>query len=412
MVRQTARYLTGACLVACSTVSAHALAIGESVAGFPNYNERMQHMLANRARVAPDVEMAKCGASNCPDAGCYTAQPPLYYKRELNHAARFHASHMLKNNYFAHTSSCTLAPDIGTLYPSQCDGSASCACVGGQNSCNPDCSGFSERIGLFGSGAGGEIIAGGGDAESGFYLWLYEATKDPVCMFTQENGHRFLILTAKGAVGFGSDQLYVGDFADGGDAHPIASGAHWPRQSDKVETWANWYAPEGPGSALVNVDGSCVPMQVGRGTPENGAYRAEISGVATGCHRYFFLFKDKAGNIVTYPEAGSLGIGPEDSCADFSDERPMTGEGCDCKPQCGDKQCGDDACGGSCGNCADGSSCDAAGSCVADDDGADAACGCLIPGQDPTSANTIALSLSALVFACAARRRRSGKKNA
>jgi hypothetical protein len=410
MFRQTARFFSATCLFVCSTVTANAFAIGESVAGFPNYNERVQHELANRARVAPDIEMAKCGAANCPDANCYMPKPPLYYKRELNHSARFHTSHMVKNNYFAHTSSCTLVPDINTLYPSQCDGSAACACVGGQNNCNPDCTSFSDRIGLFGSGAAGEIIASGGDAESAFYLWLYEGTTDSTCAFSQSNGHRWLILTADGAVGFGSDQLYCGDFADGGDMHPIASGAHWPRQADTVEAWANWYAPEGPGSALVNVDGTCVPMQVTRGTPENGAYKADISGVGTGCHRYFFLFKDKAGTIVTYPESGSLGIGADGTCADFSDERPATGAGCDCKPQCDGKQCGDDACGGSCGNCADGSSCDTNAQCVSDAT-ADAACGCIVPGQDPASSQALGLSLAALVVGSAFSRRRSSRKN-
>lgn len=373
-------------------------AIGESVAGFPNYDERVLHMLANRARVAPEIETTACGA-NCPDAACYTAKGPLYYKRELNHAARFHAAHMSKNKYFAHTSSCTIVPDIGTLYPDSCDGSAACACVGGMNACNAKCTGFSERIGLFGSDGGGEIIASTGQgAEHGFYLWLYEPTASAKCEFSSENGHRWLLLTADGAIGFGSDGKYVGDFGSGGEEHPIASGSHWPRQADTVETWASWFAPEGPKSALVNVDGSCSPMKLSRGTIENGAYEADITGVGQGCHRYFFVFKDAAGALVTFPETGSLGIGPADTCADFSAERPATGAGCECVPQCDGKQCGDDSCGGSCGTCGEGASCSAALQCVTPDAADDASCGCAVPGDSGKSGAAAALALLGLVF--------------
>jgi len=390
-----------------------ALAVGESVAGFPSYDERALHMLANRARVAPELEMAECG-SKCPDAGCYSPKPPLYYKRELNHAARFHAAHMQKNNYFAHTSSCTLVENIGTLFPDSCDGSASCACAGGENKCNPECTGFSDRVKLFGSGAGGEIIASGGSPEGGFYLWLYEPTGDSKCEFTQENGHRWLLLTSEGAVGFGSQGDYVGDFAGGGEEHKIASGSHWPRQSESIEAWASYFDAAGPTAALVNVDGTCTPMKLTRGKPETGAYKADLTGLGSGCHRYFFTFKDASGAIVTFPEAGSLGIGPEGTCADWSEERPATGEGCDCKPQCGDHQCGDDACGGSCGSCADGASCSAEGQCIAADGSAaedDASCGCAVPGEGSGTDVALVAFLGAAVLTIS-RSRQKGRSRA
>jgi hypothetical protein len=415
--------------LAASLSASTALAIGESSAGFPSYDERAQHMLANRARVEPALEMTECG-QNCAEEACYTAQPPLYYKRELNRAARFHAAHMGQNGYFAHNSSCTLVENIGSLYPDQCDGSASCSCVGGENKCSPACTGFSARVGLFGSDAGGEIIASGGSAESGFYLWLYEPTNSTKCEFTLENGHRWLILTSQGAVGFGSDGRYVGDFGGGGEAHKIASGSHIPRQADTVEAWANWFDAAGPSAALVNVDGTCTPMKLTRGQPENGAYEADISGVGSGCHRYFFSFKDSAGNLVTFPEAGSLGIGAEGDCADWSDERPATGAGCDCTPQCGGKQCGDDACGGSCGSCGAGSSCAPDGQCVPDSgagaggsggagaggdgngandgtSGTEGSCGCAVPGQEGSTGGALALGLGFLSLAAARGRRKN-----
>ena len=76
-----------AALGSCLFLSQRAFAVGESVAGFPNYDERLMHELANRARVDPQLEMTQCGSA-CAEAACYTPQPPLHYVPELNHAAR------------------------------------------------------------------------------------------------------------------------------------------------------------------------------------------------------------------------------------------------------------------------------------------------------------------------------------
>jgi len=119
---------------------------------------RVMHQLANRARVDPQLEMTECGA-NCGEAPCHAPRPPLYYKRTLNRAARFHAAHQVQNGYFAHTSSCTLVGSLDALYPNACDGAASCSCVGGVNQCSGSCSSFSQRVSLFGGGPSGEIIA-------------------------------------------------------------------------------------------------------------------------------------------------------------------------------------------------------------------------------------------------------------
>jgi hypothetical protein len=352
--------------VAAATVVVQAGAVGESVDGFPNWEERVHNELANRARVDPAFEMSECG-SPCAEAACYSPQPPLYYKRELNRAARFHAAHMELGDYFAHNSNCTLVQNIDQLYPAQCDGSASCSCVGGTPTCNPTCTGAGERVQLFNTNWSGEIIAGGSSPNQAFYLWLYEPTNDASCQFTQENGHRWLLLKADEAVGFGVEGRHVGDFGGDGEVHPIASGAHWPRQADPVEAWANWYDAAAPKAQRINVDGICTPLALTRGVAENGAYSANVGGVGSGCHRYFFLFIDAADQIVTFPETGSLGIGP-DTCADWDTTRPPTGAGCECTPVCDGKTCGEDMCGGSCGNCAEGQSCDN-GTCVGGGEG-------------------------------------------
>ena len=62
-----------------------------------------------------------------------------------------------------------------------------------------------------------------------------------------------------------------------------------------VEVWANWADGAAPQQALVNVDGTCAPMQRARGAATNGAWLARVSNVGTGCHRSFVSFKDAAG---------------------------------------------------------------------------------------------------------------------
>jgi MYXO-CTERM domain-containing protein len=210
---------------------------------------------------------------------------------------------------------------------------------------------------LFGASYAGEIISSYADPNSAFYQWLYEPTASTTCSFTQQNGHRLLLLTSGPAVGFGQGSESVGDFGGGGDVHKIPSGSHYPRQAGTVEAWANWFDSAGPSSALVNVDGECTPMALTRGVVTHGAYKADLSGVGSGCHRYFFVFTDSTDAIVTFPETGSLGIGPAGSCADWSSDRPSTGASCDCEPQCNGRQCGDDSCGGACGNCAEDETC-------------------------------------------------------
>jgi hypothetical protein len=65
------------------------------------------------------------------------------------------------------------------------------------------------------------------------------------------------------------------------------------------------------------VDGNCISLSLKRGTPQNGAWSATVSGVGSGCHRYYFTFVDANGATITYPQTGSLGIG----CTDWDPSR-------------------------------------------------------------------------------------------
>ena len=303
------------------TEFAAALRYGESVNGFPNWAERIVHQWMNRARVDPQAELAQCGAK-CPDRACYIALPPLSWSEQLNRAARFHASEQVKQQYMAHDSRCTLVSNIDALFPAGCDGAASCACVGGTPSCaSAGCTTWEQRVALFGTSSGGEIIASWADPNTVFYAWLYEATDANGCGFTLQNGHRWLILTSLGSVGVGITGASVGDFSGGATPYKIASGSHYPQQAATVELWANWFDTAAPRSANVVVDGHCSAMTVRRGTAANGAWMTTASGVGTGCHRYYFSFVDSSGAVVTYPATGSLGIGSGSACPDWSATR-------------------------------------------------------------------------------------------
>jgi hypothetical protein len=246
------------------------------------------------------------------------AMPPLLWSEALNHAARYHASEMAKQQYFGHDSKCTIVPNINSLYPSACDGSASCGCVGGAVTCaTGGCTAWPARVGLFGGFPSGEIIASTGDPNYAFYLGFYEASTGTACAFGAQNGHRYLILNSTGAVGVGLTTQAVCDFGAGGVPYKVPSAAHYPQQAASVDLWANWYDTAAPRSASAVVDGRCIALALKRGTLQNGAWSATATGVGSGCHRYYFSFIDSTGAEVTYPTTGSLGIG----CADWDSSR-------------------------------------------------------------------------------------------
>ncbi len=291
---------------------ATSLRAGESINSFPNWAERVLLEWMNRARVDPQVEMKTCGSA-CGDAACYKPVAPLAWDEALNHSARFHADEMTRQHYLAHDSQCAVVPNINSLYPVACDASVSCACGSGFPTT------WTSRVALFGNGATGEIIAGTGDPNTAFTLWMYEVSAGPSCGFGS-NGHRWLILNSSGAVGAGASGNAVGDFGGIATPYRIPSAAHYPKQAATVALWANWYDTAAPKAANAVVDGKCSSMTLQRGSQQNGAWTVNANGVGSGCHRYYFSFIDSTGAEVTYPTTGSLGIG-DGSCDDWNSSR-------------------------------------------------------------------------------------------
>jgi hypothetical protein len=303
---------------------------GEPNGTFPSWQERVVAQLTNRARVEPAAELAACPAGQCLEAACYSPRAPLYWNYDLNQAARFHSLTMGKFPFFAHSTPCVLFADINTRFPGSSDGSFASSC----SSSGTTTAG--SRVNLFGAAYGGENAAAGySTPHSAFYAWLYEPAGTSACGFTQQNGHRYNILTNGGpAAGVGHAQVggspygtyWTQDFGGSGANEKIPSGSHWtatnhvrdPSGGDNnVEFWANWYDVAGgaPATATIVLDNVPIPMTRIRGTATNGAYRATVSGVSTSCHTYYFSFVDSSLNTVRYPTTGSLGFGA--GCPDF-----------------------------------------------------------------------------------------------
>ena len=299
------------------------LAAGESTNGFPNWEERVLLEWTNRARSDPQIEMSACG-TKCPDAACYTAIVPFVENLKLNRAARFHAAEQKLQGFASHTSACTVVSNIDALFPDSCDGSATCACAGGVKQCSPTCTTFSSRAALFGTSVSGEDLAYGfADPDAAFNAWMREQGTNAACTFSTDKGERWNLLKGSGAAGAGFYADYSAiEFGAGSAPTHIPSAAHYPRQASSVDVWANWYSGAGPSTAVVNVDGVCRPLALARGSSTNGAWTATLTNVASGCHRYYFEFRDAGNTPETYPTSGSLGIGPAGSCADWDVARP------------------------------------------------------------------------------------------
>lgn len=317
-------------VILCAVVPGLAFSNGESVNSFPNWSERVLLEWMNRARSDPQTDLIGCSDADCPDRACYSAIQPRHVDNKFEHSARFHAAHMLFNDYDDFFSHCSLVSNINSLYPATCDGAASCSCVGGTLS-GSQTDPFT-RMSLFGaSGDKENVTAGFSSPDAAFYGWLYLQPINGLCA---NGGVRANILsgsdTAAGA-GYlvntglpGYSSYEVMDFGSDALSTPkIPSGAHYPQQAASVDAWVNWYDASGPSVAKIDVDGVCSAMSLARGSQTNGAWHLAVSNVATGCHHFVFAFKDSTGAEQIFPTTGALTIGDGgEQCPDFSEQPP------------------------------------------------------------------------------------------
>ena len=346
-----------------ATIAKKRQTLGVPQDGFPSWRESVLYALTNRARADPAAELA----ANC--TGCtgltYKVATPLAYHFDLSRAARFQAASLgLAGSGLQHMSVCKLVANLGQIYPATCDGSPSCACEGGKaectctkQSCSTDadctttgalcdklkkrcyyckcpgglCTSTSGRISRFGGGYRGEnAAAGNSDPVRTFKQWINSSGHRNNLM----NGSHRALGTGYADQGKCWRQFSVQVFGYSATTPRIPGAVGYPQLGTTKTSftfYANYYdTAGGPSSAAVNIDGACTKLTHERGTTSHGSYTATHQASATGCKRYYFVFRDAAGALQTYPSSGSYGFGVSDSSCKFYDAsaRPPLGQGC------------------------------------------------------------------------------------
>lgn len=264
-----------------ASVGSVSQALGETILGRPNYQERLALYMCNKSRVEPATS-----AEN--DWSEYPAVPPLLWHDNLAEAARAHSEDMRDTPCFQHNS---------------CDGT------------DPF-----ERMKSFWRGApaatmGENIMAGINDGKTAIFNWIEEIGAPP-----GERGHRDNMFSKDFThVGFGYltggtrfQGYWTQDFAgiNGTKFPALTSGSDWDsKQAQLNRTFGTVYysaAGTAPDRVLVVIDGKARPLQLAKGKPSMGAYEANLS-VEAGCHRYYFS-AFVGGVESTYPSAGTLAV--------------------------------------------------------------------------------------------------------
>jgi MYXO-CTERM domain-containing protein len=349
-------------------LAAPALAqVGVPQDGFPNWMERTDLVLSNRARADPATELAPCKASGaCPDYACYPPAPPLVWAYTLNLSSRFHVTNLVgADSMLQHPSPCALVSNIASLYPASCTNAApSCACTGGAsvctcNSCSCSTTSSScvtqpfDRIELWtptacNTACGEDVSAGYSDPQATSEGWLQEpcdswngscaAPSASTCSSSTENGHRWNILSSgytqlgSGALDASNSACYpqewaAQDFSGETVAIPkLVAGTHFPQVGTSEQFWANWYDSAAPSSAMLNVAGTCTAMTVDRGSGGNATYTWQGS-IPSGCSSYVFTFTDSTGNVFNVPSAGAYQAGSSCSADYVATAPPACGGG-------------------------------------------------------------------------------------
>ena len=319
-------------------------ALGVPKDGFPSWEERVIQVLTNRARSDPGAQSQETCGGSC---ASYPPSRPLIHNHNLGRVSRFHATSLKKaGSGLMHDSVCRLVSNLGSIYPNKCDGDPSCACEGGTASCSCggakpycSCSGGActstwGRIALFGvQGSGENAAAGNSDPVKTFSQWVRSSGH---WSNINKSSHGQMGAGHYGGPGKGCySHFWVQVFGSGSSTPRLPAGAHYPQRGGKgtqVKFWANYHDPAGaPNAAMVNIGGTCFPMQLERGAKESGTYLYTHPFQSSSCHRYYFVFTTKGGSRVTFPTSGSYGvdISAPQACPDHSNNlRPALGKGC------------------------------------------------------------------------------------
>jgi hypothetical protein len=274
---------------------------GDLYNGYPSHKEREAIVMTNAVRMAPQ-EFRNLYISDAPyilQESIYPSVAPLYWRYELNLAARQHSVDMADNCGMQHNScdSTLWYERLWSVYPE--------------------------------AGYIAENVATGRDyGWSTIIQWLRdEVNGDPAEDSTDYDGHRKNIMNPvynEVGVGYGYSEtrlwydFWTQDFSDNTNAfHKVPAASHmYELVEDSVVFMANYYDDSelAPQNAEVIVNTESHAMSLHLGEAAKGTYTWSALGDSSDCFDYYFLFRDAAGMEWRYPETENLKTHPEQEC--------------------------------------------------------------------------------------------------
>lgn len=275
---------------------------GAPVQGLPSLLERRVIVYTNALRMAPQQYRDKYMAGFQPSPSgilkSYSPVEPLYYERQLNESARFHAQDMADNGCFQHDS---------------CDGTP-----------------WAQRLRSFypESAMVGENVAAGypeaRDMVSG--LVCDESGGQCAADRSSQAGHRSNMMDARLTqigTGYVHDagsewgHYWVQDFAGNAPTNkaPIVAACHDFIVSGKTSFLLNYRDESNvpPASIQVVVNDAAYNMSLDIGSTAAGTYRLDLSTTQT-CRRYYFVAVTASGEAWRYPGPGVFLTSGEGNC--------------------------------------------------------------------------------------------------
>jgi len=287
-------------------LNAMVFSYGEKVDTLYTWQERAVHTLTNTCRLSPEAYRdAYLFSKKILLPTTYPAVPPLYWNRELNAAAKFHAVEMAGTCGMNHT----------------CDGKT-----------------FDVRIKEFfteSSTIGENIASGYTTPQATMKAWLLDRLQsgDTALDGSNNDGHRANIMSKNynrlgcGYYALGTAKpaklLWCQDFAGIRNAkalHPIPSASHLFLESGKITFMANVFDTVNTFQAVNLIIGDvATPLVLTMGAAGKGTYMLSLPLAA---HCRYYHFELTTGSIrYRYPDTGYLmTFGEGDCSADFSME--------------------------------------------------------------------------------------------
>ena len=275
---------------------------GAPVQGMPSLLERRVIVYTNALRMAPqqyrDRYMAGFQPSPSGILKSYSEVEPLYYERQLNESARFHAQDMAGNGCFQHDS---------------CDGTP-----------------WAQRLRSFYPEASmvGENVAAGYPKAQDMVNGLVCDESGGQCAADRSSqaGHRSNMMEAR-LTQIGTGYVYdagsewrhywVQDFVSNtpADKAPIVAACHDLITSGKTSFLLNYRdeSNQPPASIQVVVNDVAYTMNLDIGSAAAGTYRLDLSAAQT-CRRYYFVAVTASGEAWRYPGPGVFLTSGEGNC--------------------------------------------------------------------------------------------------